>query len=59
MLRLAQESIRRNNAGRASAEFVTAALAVLGLPIGLMRLRRTLKDRIGRDMRPVQRPEAP
>ena len=34
----------------ASAEFVTAALAVLVLPIGLIRLRRVLRALIGRDL---------
>jgi potassium efflux system protein len=56
MLRLAQESVRRRNWGRASAEFVAAALAVLGLPLGLVRLRRLLKAQIGRDL-PARRKE--
>jgi hypothetical protein len=46
LLRLAQESARPSNWGRPSAEFVTASLAVLGLPIGLVRLRRMLRARI-------------
>src|SRR5262249_34050729 len=41
--RLVQETTRRKLWGRPSAEFLVAAVAVLGLPIGLVRLRRTLR----------------
>jgi potassium efflux system protein len=41
--RLVQETTRRKLWGRPSAEFLIAAVAVLGLPIGLVRLRRTLR----------------
>ena len=58
LARLAQESVRPRHWGRASAEFVTAALAVLGLPIGLIRLRRFLRVRIERDL-PTARPAGP
>ena len=58
LLRLGQESARRQNWGRASAEFVTAALAMLGLPIGLVRLRRMLRVRIARDLPPDPRTPA-
>ncbi len=57
LLRLAREAARTQRWGRASAEFITAALAVLGLPIGLVRFRRMLKARIARDLAP-ERPEA-
>ena len=50
LVRLGQESARPRNWGRASAEFVTAALAMLGLPIGLVRLRRMLRILIARDL---------
>ena len=56
-MRLAQESARPRHWGRPSAEFVTAALAVLGLPIGLVRLRRMLRVLIGRDL-PAGKPAA-
>jgi potassium efflux system protein len=49
MLRLGQESLRPQQRGRPSAEFVTAALGVLVLPFGLVRLRRLLKAQLGRD----------
>jgi hypothetical protein len=54
LVRLAQEAARTRRWGRASAEFITAALAVLGLPIGLIRLRRMLKMRIARDLDPAR-----
>jgi hypothetical protein len=50
MARLAQETVRPRHWGRASAEFVAAALAVLGLPFGLFRLRRLLRVLIERDL---------
>jgi potassium efflux system protein len=52
LIRLAQESARPSTWGRPSAEFVTASLAVLGLPIGLFRLRRVLRAQIVRDFPP-------
>jgi potassium efflux system protein len=52
LLRLAREAIRTRQWGRASAEFITAALAVLGLPIGLFRARRMLKAQIAHDLAP-------
>ncbi len=41
--RLVQETTKPKLWGRASAEFIVGALAVLGLPVGLVRLRRTLR----------------
>jgi hypothetical protein len=58
LARLAQEAVRPRHWGRASAEFVAAALAVLGLPIGLIRLRRFLRVRIEHDL-PTARPAGP
>jgi potassium efflux system protein len=49
LIRLVQESARPSNWGRPSAEFVAASLAVLGLPIGLFRLRRVLRAQIACD----------
>jgi hypothetical protein len=49
LLRLAQEAVMPRER-RASAEFVTAALAALILPFGLVRLRRSLRARIERDL---------
>jgi hypothetical protein len=57
LMRLAQESARPRHWGRRSAEFVTAAIAALVLPIGLVRLRRMLRDLIGRDL-PAGKPGA-
>ncbi len=57
LLRLAQESARPQHWGRRSAEFVTAAVAALVLPIGLVRLRRLLRGLIGRDL-PASKPMA-
>jgi hypothetical protein len=54
LARMVQEIVRPRHWGRASAEFVTAALGVLGLPFGLFRLRRFLRARIGRDLPPAQ-----
>src|SRR5262249_14502220 len=50
LLGLARETARPRLWGRPSAEFVVAALAVLGLPIGLVRLRRGLRILIARDL---------
>ena len=50
LARLAQESIRRRHYGRASAEFISAVVAALGLPFGLLRLRRLLRILIERDL---------
>ena len=50
LLRLVQESAGNPNGGRTSPEFVAATLAVLGLPIGLVRFRRMLRARIVRDL---------
>jgi potassium efflux system protein len=58
MLRLGQESLRPQQRGRPSAEFVTAALGVLVLPFGLVRLRRLLKAQLGRDL-PSERTGTP
>ena len=44
--RLVQETTRHKLGGRPSAEFLIAAVAVLGLPLGLVRLRRTLRSLI-------------
>jgi hypothetical protein len=56
LIRLAQDAARTRQWGRASAEFLTAALAVLGLPIGLVRARRMLKARIALDLA-AERPD--
>ena len=48
--RLVQETAQPKLWGRASAEFVIGALAVLGLPVGLCRLRRALRGLIQREM---------
>jgi potassium efflux system protein len=48
--RLVQETTKGKLWGRASAEFVVAALAALGLPVGLIRLRRTLRGWIQREL---------
>jgi potassium efflux system protein len=48
--RLVQETAKGKLWGRASAEFVVGALAALGLPVGLVRLRRTLRGLIQREM---------
>jgi hypothetical protein len=53
LIRLAQDSARPQTWGRASVEFLTATLAVLGLPIVLIRLRRMIKLQISRDL-PVE-----
>ncbi len=50
VLGLAQEAVVPRNWRTASAEFVTAALAVLVLPFGLIRLRRSLRAQIERDL---------
>jgi potassium efflux system protein len=50
LMRLAQESANPDRWGRPSAEFVGASLAALGLPLGLVRLRRLLRVRIVRDL---------
>jgi potassium efflux system protein len=50
LARLARDAVRTRQWGRASAEFVAAALAALGLPIGLVRARRLLKARIALDL---------
>jgi hypothetical protein len=52
LIRLTQEAARTRQWGRTSAEFVAAALAVLGLPVGLVRARRVLKARIALDLAP-------
>ena len=57
LLRLVQESASNPTGSRTSPEFVAAALAVLGLPIGLVRFRRLLRARIVRDL-PADRPRA-
>ncbi len=57
LMRLAQESARPQHWGRRSAEFVSAAMAALVLPIGLIRLRRMLRALIGRDL-PTGKPGA-
>lgn len=54
LARLAQEVVGPRHWGRASAEFVTAALGVLVLPFGLFRLRRFLCALIERDLLPTQ-----
>jgi potassium efflux system protein len=48
--RLVQETTKGNLWGRASAEFVVATLAALVLPVGLVRLRRTLRGCLQREM---------
>ncbi len=55
---MAQETVRPRHWGRASAEFVAATLAALGLPFGLFRLRRFLRVLIERDL-PTARPPGP
>ncbi len=50
LLRLAEEAVRPRHRRGASAEFVTAALAVLGLPFALVRLRRGLRTLMQRDL---------
>jgi hypothetical protein len=50
LLRMAQESARPRNWGRPSAEFLAAALAALGLPLALLRLRRILRARLAREL---------
>ena len=50
LLRLVEEAVSLSHWRSASAEFVTAALAVLGLPFGLIRLRRGLRALIERDL---------
>jgi len=50
MLRLAQETVKPNLWGQPSAEFVVTALAVLALPVGLMRMRRILGVLIKRNL---------
>ncbi len=50
LLRLAEEAVRPRHRRNASAEFVIAALALLGLPFGLVRLRRGLRVLIQRDL---------
>ncbi len=57
LVRMVREAARTRQWGRASAEFITAALAVLGLPIVMVRSRRMLKARIARDLAP-DRPAA-
>jgi hypothetical protein len=57
LMRLAQEAARPQHWGRRSAEFVSAAMAALVLPIGLIRLRRMLRSLIGRDL-PTGKPGA-
>jgi potassium efflux system protein len=51
LLRLVEEAVLPGHGRTASAEFVTAALAALTLPIGLVRLRRGLRARIERYLR--------
>jgi hypothetical protein len=54
LMRLAQESANPQHWGRRSAEFVSAAMAALVLPIGLIRLRRMLRSLIARDLPTVK-----
>jgi len=50
LLRLARESINSKRWGQPSAEFLVTILAVLALPVGLVRLRRGLRVLIERDL---------
>jgi potassium efflux system protein len=63
MVQLAQETSKDRPWSSPSAEFLATVMAVLGLPVGLMRLRRVLLCRIDRDVNPprmyaVEPPEA-
>jgi len=50
VLRLAQEIIKPNLWGQPSAEFLVTALAVLALPLGLVRLRRGIWRLLQREL---------
>lgn len=50
LARLAREATATRSWGRASAEFLAAAMAALGLPIGLVRVRRLVRARLAREM---------
>jgi len=50
LLRLARESLNSQRWGQPSAEFLVTVLAVLALPLGLVRLRRGLRVLIERDL---------
>jgi potassium efflux system protein len=50
LFRLAQETVKANLWCQPSAEFLVTALAVLALPMMLVRLRRVLRDLIQRDL---------
>jgi potassium efflux system protein len=50
LLRLAEETVKPNLWGRPSVEFLVTALAVIGLPALLVRLRRALKSLIRRSL---------
>ena len=53
LLKLAEEGGDRNSwSGRLSSEFLTAAVAAVVLPLGLLRLRRLLRRRITRALPP-------
>jgi potassium efflux system protein len=52
LLRLAQETAKPGHRDPPTAEFLVAALLALGLPVGLVRLRRSLRVLIDRDLPP-------
>ena len=52
VVRLASESSQRRSWSRPSSEFLAAAAAAVVLPLGLFRLRRTLRRRITRALPP-------
>jgi potassium efflux system protein len=52
LLRLAQETAKSGHRDSPTAEFLIATLLVLGLPAGLVRLRRSLRVLIDRDLPP-------
>ncbi len=54
--RLVHEASRVDQWGRRSPEFVSASIAALVLPFGLIRLRRALRTRIARDLPASTRP---
>jgi potassium efflux system protein len=52
LLKLAREASDPDSWGSLSTEFLTAAMAVLALPLGLFRVRRVLRRRITRALPP-------
>ena len=50
LVRLAREATATRSWGRSSPEFFAAAIAAIGLPIGLIRVRRLVRARLAREM---------